>query len=104
MFNVFRAVVDRLKGLFAAAACRELEADCLARDAERQPARLPRAGRYESEGLAGPAGLLRHRAESAAAEKPAEGVLPFLAHKQAGESGKPTPAPALLPRRAAAKK
>lgn len=94
MFNLFRAVVDRVKAVFATAAALELEADLLARDAECRAELLRLAARYEAEGLPTVADRLRRQAEATSAEAPAASVLPALDHLRGGAV--PTdPAPAL---------
>lgn len=80
MLSIFRALIDRLKAMFAVSAAQELESDLLLRDAERQAELLRRAGRYEAEGLHGIAGQIRQRAEGLSGHRPLAGVLPALQH------------------------
>lgn len=94
MFNLFRVITDRIKAVFATAAALELEADLLARDAERRAELLRLAARYESEGLPTVAERLRRQAEATSAETPAATVLPALAHLQ-GQAQPLTTSPAL---------
>lgn len=98
LVNLFRAVADRLKAVFAAAVAAEIEADALARDAERKADLLRLADRYAAEGLSVVAADLRRRAEGLSVDRPAGSVLPAVAHLT-GEmmSTEPDPAPAALP-------
>ena len=89
MFALFRAVVERLKVLFATSAALELESEFLARDAERQAELLRQADRYEAEGLHGIAQRLRQQAEQVSVQRPLAGVLPALAHLQTGLADTP---------------
>ena len=95
--NLFRTFIDRIKLLFATAAASELEADFLARDAERRADLLRQASRYEGEGLPGIAARLRDQAEATAADRPAGSVLPALGHWQGDSS--PTALPQLVTNR-----
>ena len=92
MLSVFRAIIDRLKALFASRAALELEADCLAQHAERQAELLRLADRYEAEGLCGIAANLRHQVEEASFERPLASVLPALTHLGCAEEREPSPA------------
>jgi hypothetical protein len=68
MLRLFRAVIERLKLLFAGAAVRELELDCLAAQAQRRAELLRLANAYEADGLtAVAAGLRRQLGRPAAA-------------------------------------
>ena len=89
MFALFRAVIDRLKVLFATSAALELESEFLARDAERRAELLRQADRYEEEGLRGIAQHLRQQAEQVSVQRPLAGVLPALAHLQTGLADTP---------------
>ena len=80
MLILFRAVVERLKGLFATAVAAEFETEFLARDAERRAELLRLAARYESEGLTTVAARLRTQAEATSTDQPAGVALPALAH------------------------
>jgi len=82
MFALFRAVIDRLKVMFATSAALELESEFLARDAERRAELLRQADRYQEEGLTGIAGHLRQQAENLSAQRPLAGLLPAVAHLQ----------------------
>ncbi len=53
MFNFFASLMGRVKAMFAANAALDLEADVLARSAERKAELLRRAQHYEDEGLDG---------------------------------------------------
>jgi hypothetical protein len=80
MLSIFRAVVERIKALFATAAAQELEAEFLARHAERQAGLLRLADRYDAEGLHGVAADLRRQAAEVSLDRPLAGVLPALSH------------------------
>lgn len=80
MFSIFRAVVERLKALFATSAALELEAEFVARDAERKAELLRLADHYAGEGLHGIASHLRLRAENLSVERPLAGTLPAVEH------------------------
>jgi len=80
MFTIFRAIIDRVKSLFAVSAAQELESEILLRDAERQAELLRQADRYAAEGLHGIAGHLRQQAEAQSSQRPLAGVLPGLEH------------------------
>src|SRR5262245_65177747 len=77
MLSLFRAVVDRLKALLAAAAASELESEALARHAERKAELLRVAARYEAEGLGVVAGELRRQAGDIDWGSPLDGVPAF---------------------------
>ena len=89
MFALFRAVVERVKVLFAVGAAQELEADLLLGDAERRAELLRQAERYEAEGLHGIAQHLRQQAEQVSVQRPLAGVLPALTHLQTGLADTP---------------
>ena len=57
MFSLFKALFARLKALFVTDAALDVEAEFLARDAERKANLLRQADRYEQEGLHGIAQL-----------------------------------------------
>jgi hypothetical protein len=80
MWSIFRALLDRLKALFATRAVLELEAECLARDAERQAELLRLAARYDAEGLHDLARSLHQQAETLNMQQPLASVLPAVAH------------------------
>jgi hypothetical protein len=80
MFKLFRALIDRLNLLFAAAAAREPEAEILAESAARQAELLREAQRYESEGLHAVADTLRRQAEDLDPQRPLATVLPAVEH------------------------
>ena len=94
MLTLFRAVIERVKVLLATAAAADLEADFLARDAERKAELLRRADAYAAEGFPTVAAGLRRQAEDLDTARPGGAVLPALAHWLGGESV-PTPLPAL---------
>src|SRR5947209_1477385 len=97
--TLFRMVVDRVAGLFAAAAAADLEAEFLARDALRRAELLRQADRYAAEGLATVAGRLRRQAEGLAADRPAGAALPAVAHLLgAGPVAGPPALPSAPPR------
>jgi hypothetical protein len=84
MLSAFlRALTERLKALFATGAALELEAESLARDAERQAELLRQAQRYDTEGLHGIADHLRRQAQALSAQRSLAGVLPAVALVQA---------------------
>ena len=93
MFQLFRAIADRLKALFAADVGLDFEAQFVARDAERKAELLRQAGRYEGEGLHAVAQELRRRAEGISLQQPLASVLPCLEHWQVGTPVAPPPAP-----------
>ena len=64
MIHLFRTVIDRIKFLLATSAALELEADALARHAERKAELLRLAQQYESEKLPAIAQEWCHRAEA----------------------------------------
>ncbi len=79
MFSLFRAVLDRLKALLATSAALELEADALARHAQRKAELLHLAEQYESEKLHSVAQELRQHAETLDLQLPLAGILNTLA-------------------------
>jgi len=78
MFKLFRAIIERIKLMFATAAAQELEADFVAANAERKAALLREANRFESEGLPTVAAELRQRAEALDQSRPLASVLPLV--------------------------
>ena len=80
MMALFRAVIERVKALFLATAALDLEADFVARHAERQAELLRQADRYAAEGLHGIAEHLRRQAEALDLQQPLAGVLPVIEH------------------------
>lgn len=94
MLFLFRAIIDRVKTLFAISAAQELEAECLSRDAERRADLLRQADRYDDEGLHGIAQQLRRRAEELDHRQPLAGVLPGIQHLTDQDHATATP---LLP-------
>ena len=80
MMALLRAVIERVKALFLATAALDLEADFVARHAERQAELLRQADRYAAEGLHGIAEHLRRRAEALDLQQPLAGVLPAIEH------------------------
>jgi hypothetical protein len=94
MFHLFRAVIDRIKLLLATSAALELEADALARHAERKAELLRLAQQYESEKLPAVAQELRQHVEAMDFQQPLAGVLTSLASWQGTEApALPAPAP-----------
>lgn len=85
MFALFRAVLDRLKALLATSAALELEAEALARHAQRKAELLRLAEQYESEKLHTVARELRQHAESLDLQRPLAGVVNTLASWQSSE-------------------
>ena len=63
---LFRAITDRLKALFVADVASDLEAQFLARNAERKADLLRQAQKYEDEGLKSVAHQVRQQAEISA--------------------------------------
>jgi hypothetical protein len=80
MLTLFRALLDRLKALFALSAARALEAGSLALDAERRADLLRQADRYDAEGLPAVARYLRRQAEVVGGQPPLAGVVPAARH------------------------
>ena len=95
MFSVFRAILDRVKALFASSAALELEADLVAHVAECKAALLRQATRYDAEGLHSIADHLRRQAEELSVQRPLAGVLPAIAHLN--ESSQAGPLLRLIP-------
>ena len=91
MFQLFRAVIDRIKLLLATSAALELEADAISRHAERKAELLRLAQQYESEKLSAVAQELRQHAEAMDLQQPLAGAMVALA------SWQDTDAPAALP-------
>jgi hypothetical protein len=96
MTTLFRAVVDRLKVLLAASAAQELEADALARHAERAAELHRQADALDREGRPEVAAELRRRAAALDPDRPAGTVLPAIAHLRDGTDKLPLP-PAATP-------
>jgi hypothetical protein len=94
MFSWFRAVLDRLKALLATSAALELEADALARHAQRKADLLRLAEQYESEKLHSVAQELRQHAETLDLQRPLAGVVNTLASWQGTEGPPALPASA----------
>jgi hypothetical protein len=94
MLNLFRAVIDRLKALLATTAALELEAEVLARHAERKAELLRQAESYEADELPAVAGELRQQAEALDLRQPRAGVRPALEH---GLGQQPRPALPAVP-------
>jgi hypothetical protein len=99
MFHLFRAVLDRLKALLSTSAALELEADALARHAQRKAELLRLAQQYESEKLHAVALELRQYAEALDRKQLLAGVVTSLeswqGHAQA--TALPAPEPASQP-------
>jgi hypothetical protein len=73
--SLFRPLIDRVKALLALAAAQELQAEALARQAERRAELLRQADGYEAEGLAAVAEQLRREANLLDAPQPLACVL-----------------------------
>jgi hypothetical protein len=97
MFHLFRAVIDRIKLLLATSAALELEADALARHAERKAELLRLAQQYESEKLPAVAQELRRHAEALDWKQPLVDVVTSLASWQGADAPPALPAPAPEP-------
>jgi hypothetical protein len=80
MFEIYRALSNRVKAVFAADAALEFEAEFLTRAAERKAELLRQAERYEREGLRGIALHLRRQAEELSEQRPLASVLPAIDH------------------------
>jgi hypothetical protein len=87
MFALFRPIIDRLKALFATSAALEIEAQFLARDAERKAELLRLAAHYENQGLHSIAEQLRHQADTLSFHQPLASVLPAVEHLHADKPG-----------------
>ena len=87
MFQIFRALAERVKALFVTDAALDFEAEFLCRDAERKAELLRQATRYDEEGLHGIAGHIRQQAELLSLERPLASVLPSVTHLQVGAKG-----------------
>lgn len=94
MFHLVRAVIDRLKALLATSAALELEADALARHAERKAELLRLAELYEAEKLPTVALELRQHAEALDWKQPLAGTMIALASWQSTNAPAALPAPA----------
>jgi hypothetical protein len=90
MFSFFRALTDRIKALFATNAAMDLEAELLARDAERRAELHRLADRYDAEGLHAVADNLRQRASNLSLDRPLASVLPALDHLGNREQAAPS--------------
>jgi hypothetical protein len=90
MLSLFRALIDRLKALFATTAAQEFEAEFLAHHAERKAELLRRAARYEEEGFLSLAAELRQQTEALNICQPLAAVLPAVEHLQAGRPADPS--------------
>lgn len=73
--SLFRPLIERVKALLALAAAQELQAEALARQAERKAELLRKAKDYEAEGLTSVAELVRREAELLDAPQPLASVL-----------------------------
>lgn len=91
MLWLFQALTDRLKALFVANVGLDLEAQLLARQAERKAELLRQAARYEEEGFEGVAAELREHAAALTLQRPLSSIQPMVEHFHAD----PTPQPAL---------
>lgn len=101
MHWIFRALTDRIKALFVTDVAADLEAQFLAREAERKAALLRQAQAYEDEGLKGIAQEMRQQTESLGTQRPMASVLPAIEYLHSTEKGlfleDDQPAVALLP-------
>ncbi|HEY7425790.1 MAG TPA: hypothetical protein VH682_16290 [Gemmataceae bacterium] len=97
MFHLFRAVIDRFKLLLATSSALELEAEALARHAERKAELLRLAQQYESEKLPAVAQELRQHAEALDLKQPLVGVVTSLASWQGADAPPALPTPASKP-------
>jgi hypothetical protein len=94
MFHLFRAVLDRIKVLLATSAALELEADALARHAQRKAELLQLAQQYEAEKLPAVSLELRQYAEALDLQQPLAGITTALASWQGADTHPALPAPA----------
>jgi len=101
MLWIFKALTDRLKAMFVTDVAADLEAQFLARDAERKAALLRQAQLYEDEGLKGVAQEMRQQTETLGTQRPMASVLPAIEYFHSTEKGlfleDDQPAVALLP-------
>jgi hypothetical protein len=97
MFHLLRVVIDHIKVLLATSAARELEADALARHAERKAELLRLAEQYESEKMHAVALELRKQAEALDWKQPLVGVKVSLASWQGTDAPPTLPAPTPKP-------
>ena len=101
MLWIFKALSDRLKALFVTDVAADLEAQFLAREAERKAALLRQAQAYDDEGLKSIAQEMRQQTESLGTQKPMAAVLPAIEFFHSAEAGlfpeDDKPAVALLP-------
>src|SRR4051794_23362846 len=75
MLSLFRPLIERVMALLALAAAQELQAEALARQAERRAELLRKARDYEAEGLTAVAEQLRREADLLDAPQPVACVL-----------------------------
>jgi len=97
MIHLFRTVIDRIKFLLATSAALELEADALARHAERKAELLRLAQQYVSEKLPAIAQEWCHRAEALDLQQPLTRVMTSLASWQGADAPAALAAPATEP-------
>jgi hypothetical protein len=90
MFTFWRTLRERLRALFAIDAALDLEAQLLARQAERQAELLRQAARLEEEGWATVAHALRERATTLSVQQPLTSALAALEHLQQSKEEGPT--------------
>jgi hypothetical protein len=90
MFAFWRTLMERLRALFAIDAALDLEAQLLARQAERQAELLRQAARLEEEGWATVAHALRKRARTLSVQQPLTSALTALEHLQQSKPEGPT--------------
>jgi hypothetical protein len=80
MFQLFRALAERVKALFVTNAALDFECEFLTAAAERQASLLRQADRYDAEGLRGIAAHLRQQAEAIDLNRPLAMTLPIVDH------------------------
>jgi hypothetical protein len=105
MLGLFRAVVERVKGVLVVRAARETEADAIAHAAHRRAELLELAARYEAQGQGEVAGELRAAVGTVDDNRPLAGVLPAVDHLTGGATDTAEETPRLaLPGRGARRK
>jgi hypothetical protein len=87
MLWIFKALSDRIKALFVTDVAAGLEAQFVAREAERKAILLRQAQAYEDEGLKGIAQQIRQQTEALSAQRPLASVLPAIEHFHSTEKG-----------------
>jgi hypothetical protein len=79
MLALFQSIVDRIKAMFAADAALDLEAQFVARQADRKADLLRKAAEFEEEGLTRIAQELRLHAEALSIKRPLDAIQPAAA-------------------------